>query len=677
MFMQCKCNEGGNNMTPKKETEGTATAIAAPVVAKVTDALIKKHGQEAAENIKRGVEHLAGLWQEQDGNSEEFEAFCLKHYIASEKEREFVFKKFSRSFEIIFGHFNKITLDLKEPMDLDQGELHPIDQMFGGYSVFSHLTEDFYKNKIAFIAALNFPYYSLEEKQTKGPAWDRKQWAYARLGDTYIARVPAELNQKYSEVNTGAEVYISQYNIYMGSLLDDKNEKLFPKDMVLLTHWNLRDEIKANYAVPEGQKKQDMIYDVMQRIIDQHIPQDVINSGKYDWNPKQNKLFENGKPVEFKSEPDTRYQQILNAFNAVKAVDAYYPPSLDTFIKRAFSGDMEIPQEEVEKLFVKFVSSPQTKKVAELIKKRLNRDLQPYDIWYDGFKARSGISEEKLNAITRKLYPTAKALEKDLPNILIKLGFPKDKAQFLASKIVVDDARGSGHAWGPQMKAEVAHLRTRMPDNGMNYKGYNIAIHEFGHNVEQTISLHDVDYYMLNGVPNNAFTEALAFIFQERDLELLGMQESNPDKKYLDALDTFWSVYEIMGVSIVDMRVWNWMYKNPNANAAQLKEAVIKIAKDVWNSYYADAFGGIKDQPILAIYSHMVSYPLYLSGYAYGELIKFQIHRYIEGKDFAKETMRMFSTGTLVPQLWMKNAVGKEISIEPILESAEEALGKL
>ena len=68
------------------------------------------------------------------------------------------------------------------------------------------------------------------------------------------------------------------------------------------------------------------------------------------------------------------------------------------------------------------------------------------------------------------------------------------------------------------MKGQRSRLRTRIPSQGMDYKGYNIAIHEFGHNVEQTISLYDVDYYMLNGVPNTAFTEALAFVFQKETL---------------------------------------------------------------------------------------------------------------------------------------------------------------
>ena len=43
----------------------------------------------------------------------------------------------------------------------------------------------------------------------------------------------------------------------------------------------------------------------------------------------------------------------------------------------------------------------------------------------------------------------------------------------------------------------------------MDYKGFNIAVHEMGHNVEQVISLNDIDHTLLEGVPNTAFTEAI------------------------------------------------------------------------------------------------------------------------------------------------------------------------
>ncbi|MGC9374164.1 MAG: hypothetical protein ACP5DQ_03875 [Bacteroidales bacterium] len=665
IFTQC-----ANDKSTEKKNINEQT------VTEVQNALIDQYAKADKEMIKRGVQHAASLWRTSDGTPDEFKNFCLEQFIEDAEEKKIVFEKIEKNFESLWGHQNKMVLDLNENMHLDLEPYHKIDAMFASYSPGAHFAEDFYGNKIAFVIALNFPPYSLEEKNELGKNWSSLEWAYARLGDVFTARVPAELSQNISKAGTNADIYIADYNIYMGHLLNNNDETLFPEDMVLLSHWNLRDEIKSNYANQEnGLEKQEMIYEVMKHIIHQTIPELVINSGEYEWNPITNKVYQQGKELTFDSEPNTRYLQILNNFKALSATDEYYP-EYNTFIKRSFSGSKEIPQEEVEKLFDEFLSSPVAKEVGQLIRKRLGRDLKPFDIWYDGFKARSSISEEELNKITRKKYPTAKALEEDLDNILMKLGWSKERADFIASKVTVDPARGSGHAWGAQMKSENAHLRTRIGEKGLDYKGYNIAIHEFGHNVEQTISLHDVKHYMLNGVPNTAFTEALAFMFQSRDLQLLGITNDNPDKKYLKTLDNFWSVMEIMGVSMVDMQVWKWLYNNPNATEAELKDATVDIAKKVWNKYFAPVYG-IEDEPILAIYSHMISSPLYLANYSFGHLIDFQIENYIKGKNFSEEVDRIWSIGRLTPEIWMQKAVGESISIEPMIKATEEAVNHI
>ena len=112
----------------------------------------------------------------------------------------------------------------------------------------------------------------------------------------------------------------------MGNLLTDKGEKLFPKDMVLLSHWNLRDEIKSNYAdLPNANEKQEMIYKVMERIVDQTIPLEVINNDSYDWAPYSNKAFKDGKEVQLASEGARRYQQILDAYKVERKIDPYTP----------------------------------------------------------------------------------------------------------------------------------------------------------------------------------------------------------------------------------------------------------------------------------------------------------------------------------------------------------------
>ena len=645
-------------------------AISSQAIENVIDTLSSKNTNIDKALIEKGVRQVARLWETQDGTEAEFSRFCSDNFVADSAEKKQMFLKISDYLEAISGNFNEMTLRLQRNVHEATGPLLPIDEAFAAYNPAAHFSDDFYDNKLAFTIALNFPQLSLAEKESLGN--DRLAWAYARLGDQFTRRIPADLQQAYSQTLSDADVYISNYNIYAGHLLDEKGEKIFPNDMVLLAHWNLRDEIKADYNKGDtGLQKQRTIYEAMKRIISQEIPKAVINSGDYDWNPFTNAVFQAGKQVEAKAENTVRYEKFLNNFKVAKAIDPY---TGNTFIDRNFSEDMEVSVDDAEALFKSYLSAPEIKTVANIISKRLGRNLEPFDIWYDGFKARSNLNEDKLTEQTRKLYPNAEAFKKGTPAILMSLGFTPERAKYITDKINVDAARGSGHAWGAAMKGQQSHLRTRIPPEGMDYKGYNIAIHEFGHNVEQTLSTYDVDYYMMGSVPNTAFTEALAFVFQKRDLELLGIKNSDPQKEAMDVYDKAWQLYEIAGVSLLDISIWKWLYANLDATPEQLKESVIRLAKEVWNEYYAPVLG-MKDEPILAVYSHMISYPLYLSAYSYGQLIEFQLEQYLIGKDFAKEVDRIYRLGKLTPNQWMIQATGKPLSAEPLLEAVRAHSG--
>lgn len=661
------------NPAEKKDVTATPVTIDEATVVSATDRLKTSSPGADPAMIEKGVRHTASLWRDEDGTKDEFVEFVTANYIADQSKRKDIFLKISKYLESLYGNMNEITIDLKKVLDESGGTIDEIDRMFGNYSVGSHLQSDFYSNKIAFVIALNFPYYTLDEKEKLGAAWTREQWAMARLGDVFVSRVPAGLIQAAAAASGNADMYIAEYNICMGHLVTDDGRKLFPEDMVLLSHWNLRDQIKADYAdKTSGNEKQEMIYKVMERIVRQEIPAVVINNPEYDWAPYSNKVTRGETAVETVPEDNVRYLRILDNFRSMKAIDPY-SPGLNTAIMRKFSGEMEISQEDVEELFDSYLRSPQLVSLAAIIKERLGRDLRPYDIWYDGFKSRSSIPEELLTSKTSKLYPDPASFRKGMPAMLKTLGWSPERAQYIADKITVDPARGSGHAWGAAMKGSVSHLRTRISDKGMDYKGYNIAVHEFGHNVEQTISLYDVDYFMLSGVPNTGFTEATAFIFQSRDLRLLGMLENNPDKKKLDTFDAAWSLMEIMGVGMVDMKIWKWLYENPEATPAQLRDQTVIIATEVWNKYFAQVTG-VSDSPILAIYSHIVNSPLYLANYSYGQIIEFQVEEYIKDKDFSDEIDRMYSLGRLTPQQWMTDAVGEKLSVQPVINALDAAL---
>jgi oligoendopeptidase F len=235
---------------------------------------------------------------------------------------------------------------------------------------------------------------------------------------------------------------------------------------------------------------------------------------------------------------------------------------------------------------------------------------------------------------------------------------------------------------GASMRSEKAHLRTRVEKTGMNYKGFNIALHEMGHNVEQTISLNNVDHYFLNGVPNTAFTEALAFVFQGHDLEQLGLAQPGPKDEALKTLNDFWATYEIAGVALVDMTVWHWMYDHPNATPAELKAATLQISRDVWNRYYAPVLGK-KDVVLLGVYSHMIDGFMYLPDYPIGHMIAFQIEEHMKKagpggmRNVGPEFDRMAREGSVTPDLWMKNATGAPVGPEALLAATERALAEV
>ncbi|HEX7502237.1 MAG TPA: hypothetical protein VF451_02360, partial [Acidobacteriota bacterium] len=396
---------------------------------KVKTELLQKFGAGEKFRIERGVEQAAGLWRAGDGSAAEFAAFCRENFAAAGAPLQALFKKLEFYNEAIGGNFNEMSLDKDQPVDLDWGEITPLDIAMNQFDLSAHVSEDMFSNKIAFISLLNFPVYSLSEKAGLGAGWSREQWAFAREAGSNNTRIPAAVNQKVSAMMADAGRYISDYNIFMGGLVDGHMKTWFPADMKLISHWGIRDELKARYGDPQGLAKQEMIYQVMQRIIRQEIPSVMVNSGKYQWNPATNKVYDRGREIAAAREADIRYKTFLDTFQAMRLVDAYSPLYPD-HISRSFDIGREIPEKEVEAMFRELLASPQVKKVAALIRKRLGRKLLPFDIWYPGLRSDSTVPEEELDRIVQKKYPTAAAFEKDLPNILEKLGFTTENAAF-------------------------------------------------------------------------------------------------------------------------------------------------------------------------------------------------------------------------------------------------------
>jgi hypothetical protein len=654
--------------------------------------LIAKHGVAQTSRVVRGVDQVAALWRPEDGD---LEAFARESFVSEPRLLDVTFRRFEYAFEQLDGHFLEIGRELRRPTDLDEGELLAIDKRFAAFDPSAHLLEDLFASKLAFTALLNFPLTTLEERtalaSSKG-GMSRRAWAESRLTQRFAQRVPADVLQRITEAQARADLYIAEYNVWMHHVVDQDGARLFPKGKRLISHWNLRDELKAAYADTAGTAKQRALVKIMERIVTQTIPAVVVNNPRVDWNPWTNAVaeapaatVEADAPKPTKSaqhdvtapEPSTRYAHLLEQFHAAKAVDPF-SPSMPTAIQRSYELGRQLSEARVKALLTEVLTSPLVPKVKAEIEHRLGRKLEPQDLWYDGFKARASINESDLDALTQKRYPTKSAFAADLPRILTSLGFSDERARFLSSYIVVDAARGAGHALQSARRGDLPHLRTRIEKDGMNYKGYNIAVHELGHNVEQVISLYEVDHTLLAGVPNNAFTEALAFVFQARDLDLLGLTSQTPQARAQATRDRvladFWATWEIAGVALVDVAVWHWMYEHPSASPDELRDAVVKLSKETWDRYYAPVLGGA-GTTLLGIYSHMIAYPLYLADYPLGHLIAFQIEEQLEkSKALGVEFERMAKTGAVAPDVWMKTATGAPVSAAPLLRATERAL---
>jgi hypothetical protein len=656
--------------------------------AEAVGALVAKHGEGERARIVRGVAQVRRAWRADDGDPAALRAFLEAEFIPAGAPLDATFARLESALESVDGYFNALGRDLRRGLDLEIGPELPVDTRLGAWDPSSHVSDDLFGNRLAFVVLLNFPRSTLAERLRDGGGWSRRQWSETRLTGRFALRVPAAAQARLSEARTAAEAYVNGYNLRAHHLLTADGRRLFRPKLRLISHWNLRDELKAAYADADGLARQRVIAAAMDAIVRQTIPLAVIDNPSLDWTPETGAVavspVKDDTPLPGAAttasttrEPDTRYVRWKAIFDAEREIDRH-TPDFPTFLDRRFDIDREIPAPEVEQLLRAILDAPVAAKVAAVIRARLGRPLEPHDIWYAGFKPTAGISEATLDAKTRERYPTTDAFAKDLPRILTSLGFAPERARFVAEHIVVDPSRGAGHALGARMRADQAHLRTRVGEGGMDYKGYNIAVHELGHNVEQVFSTTTIDHTLLQGVPNNAFTEALAFLFQAQDLALLGQAPARPEQAAEATLERFWNAREIAGVALVDIAAWRWLYAHPDATDAAFREAVVGIAQDVWNRHYAPLLGR-RDVTLLAVYSHLVNYELYIPDYAIGHLVAFQVQAHFDrlGTPMGAEFERVCQLGALTPDAWMRAAVGAPLSAAPLIEAAESALATL
>ena len=134
-------------------------------------------------NLSRGAQQVAALWTAEDGTQEELAQFIAENECKTDSERLALFESLSRILENIYQSADMLTVELLRPTQLtNAAESQNPDWIMSGYSPLAHFADDMFANKLAFITILNFPHYTLEEKNTLGRHWTRQEWAMPGWG---------------------------------------------------------------------------------------------------------------------------------------------------------------------------------------------------------------------------------------------------------------------------------------------------------------------------------------------------------------------------------------------------------------------------------------------------------------------------------------------------------------
>ncbi|RPI97246.1 MAG: hypothetical protein EHM32_01860, partial [Spirochaetales bacterium] len=243
-------------------------------VAGLETELVGRYGEAQRQRIHEGLAQAADYWIDGDGDAAVFADFARENFAGDQTTLDSMFERFQSILEIYNGSMHGVSSEMNRQTDLSLGPILPMDREFAGYNPGAHFIDDMFANKLAFVVLLNFPVSTLDERLTEGRKWSRRQWAETRLAQRFSKRIPASVSLEVARAAAESDQYIADYNIWMHHLLAGNGERLFPEKLRLLSHWNLRDELKANYAGGEkGFEKQKMIFRVMERIVDQTIPE--------------------------------------------------------------------------------------------------------------------------------------------------------------------------------------------------------------------------------------------------------------------------------------------------------------------------------------------------------------------------------------------------------------------
>lgn len=114
------------------KTQDSMSNISKTTIDKVVKQLSEQYPKQST-RIERSIPQAAALWQSSDGTEEEFCQFCIEQFVANDEDLANLASTLQRNLEILWGNYNKMSVDMKLPLHVVGPDITPLDEIFGSF----------------------------------------------------------------------------------------------------------------------------------------------------------------------------------------------------------------------------------------------------------------------------------------------------------------------------------------------------------------------------------------------------------------------------------------------------------------------------------------------------------------------------------------------------------------
>ena len=241
-------------------------------------------------------------------------------------------------------------------------------------------------------------------------------------------------------------------------------------------------------------------------------------------------------------EPDTRYARVLETFQAAAHSGSVLPDGADP-IAAASNSDRQLPEQRVQAMLEQVLCLAAGRSVAALIASGSAASSSPSTSGTTAFAPRGSQHRGTARrASSQQSIPMPRPTSDDIPNLLRSLGFAPDRADYLARSTSWSTRRAApATRWARSRRGDKAHLRTRVGTRRHELQGLQHRRPRDGPQRRADVLAQRRRLHAAAGVPNTAFTEALAFVFQAPRPRAARPRQARRDRaQAMQALDDFW-----------------------------------------------------------------------------------------------------------------------------------------